>query len=447
MINTINPFTKSKIKTYNFLSFDELNSKLNYCLKTYNSWKKSDLDERKRLSLKLAKLLSEKTNILAELISTEMGKPIQESMAEIQKCAELISFYTSNFKNFLADEMIDQHAKIQFAPTGAVFGIMPWNFPFWQVFRFAFPNIIAGNTAILKHAPTTFGCGEAIESLFLEAGFPEHVFTNLMIDTHQTEQVIAHKAVQGVCVTGSTKAGSAVGALAGKHLKKSVLELGGTDAAVILKDADLVIALGNTFKARMLNAGQVCIAPKRIYIHQSQLQTAIDFCKNSLEQIVLGNPLDKATTMGPISKSDFLPVIEKQVNLLVKHGAELFCGGQIKAPFFLPTLAVVNMDNPILLKEIFGPVICLIPFEDEQEVIKNINNSEYGLGTALWTKDLKKANELSSKIETGYIAINSIVKSNAKYPFGGIKHSGYGKELGKDGFKSFLNAKTIVTSL
>ena len=446
---TYNPFSLEKLASYHFLDSNQLNKLLDHCETSYQQWKTSQITHRKQWGLKLFELLNNpQTQIhLSTLISNEMGKPIGESQAEIQKCAELVQYYTSNFEDFLKPDIIDPHASIHFHPTGAVLGIMPWNFPFWQVFRFAFANIMGGNIVLLKHAPNCFGCGQAIEDLFLQAGFPKHVFTNLIIPTSQTEAIIAHPVVQGVCVTGSPKAGSAVAALAGKHLKKTVLELGGSDAVVIFNDADLHHALEATFKSKMLNAGQVCIAPKRVFIHKSKLKTATDYFLTQMEKIRFGDPLNPKTTMGPISKAEFLPVLEKQVWALVSNGAELVIGGKSQAPFFEPTLLLVSPENPILKEEIFGPVLCVIPFEYEKDLDKHINKTNYGLGTAIWTQNKEKAAYWSQQIEVGHIAINSIVKSDVKYPFGGIKHSGYGKELGKEGFKTFLNAKTIVTSL
>ncbi|MDO6803411.1 aldehyde dehydrogenase family protein [Wenyingzhuangia sp. 1_MG-2023] len=441
---TINPYNQDKINQYSFLSNKELELELNFINHSYDQWKQTSNSNKQKLGLKLGQLLINEKEALATLVSTEMGKPIKEAIAEVEKCKTLVDYFTQNFETFLSDVTIDENTYIHYTPTGAVFGIMPWNFPLWQVFRFVFPNIMAGNVSILKHAPNTFGCGEFLQELFLEAGFPKHVFTNVIVDIAQVEQIVAHSVVQGVCVTGSAKAGSSVASLAGKYLKKSVLELGGTDACVLLNDADFETALTATFNSRMANAGQVCIAPKRIFIPHGKLNDVVDVFKTKIDELILGNPLDLKTTMGPISKAEFLPILKDQVEKAVDLGAQLLTGGNIKSPFFEPTILILNTDNEILKEEIFGPVICLIPYKDETTLLKDINNTDYGLGTAIWSRDILKAKNWAAQIETGYVSINKIVKSDVKYPFGGIKKSGYGKELGEDGFKTFLNAKTIA---
>lgn len=443
MISTINPYHQEKISNYSFLSNKELDLKLNLIQRTYKTWKNISINNRQELGKKLNTILSKEKDNLALLISSEMGKPIQESHAEVEKCILFVDYINRNFETFLEDEILDQNTYINYSPTGSVFGVMPWNFPLWQVFRYALPAIMGGNTAVLKHAPNTFGCGKIVEEIFLKAGFPKYVFSNLVIDIPQIEQVIAHPTTQGVCVTGSTIAGSAVALLAGKHLKKSVLELGGTDACILLDDADFEKALTATFNSRMTNAGQVCIAPKRIFVPANKLNNVLEFLTLKTQQLKTGNPLSPNTTMGPIAKVEFLSVLENQVNSAVKLGAQLILGGKIKAPFFEPTILVAKHDNEILKEEIFGPVICLIPYKDESLLLDMVNNTEYGLGTAIWTVDIKKAKQWATKIESGYVSINKIVKSDVKFPFGGIKKSGYGKELGEAGFKTFLNAKTV----
>ncbi len=444
MSTTINPYTKTTLNTYKLLSDFELDQTLEKSNIAYLSWKNTSLDDREILILKLKEQLKEQQPQLAELISTEMGKPLQQSFNEIDKCIELITYYAQHFKTFLTPKKIEQTATVIYQPTGAVLGIMPWNFPFWQVFRYAIPNILAGNICLLKHAPNTFGCGIAIETLFLNAGFPKHTFKNLCIDVSQVEKATQHSVTQGVCVTGSTQAGSAVAALAGKHLKPSVLELGGTDASILLEDADFTTALQHTINARLLNAGQICIAPKRIFVPKNKLDDTIALCLEKIKNVVLGNPLDPFTTMGPIAKADFIPILEQQVTQAISLGANLITGGSAKAPFYEPTLLILNADNKILEEEIFGPVICVIPYEHEDELISLVNQTKYGLGAAIWSKDTTKATAFATQIDVGYVAINQIVKSDPKYPFGGIKHSGYGKELGEQGFKTFLNAKTIT---
>lgn len=442
MIITTNPYTQKEIHQYPFLTNEELYLQLNATQKSYQHWKNVSFKEKEQLGVKLKEILLARKQELACLISTEMGKPIAQSLAEIEKTSTLIDYFTNHTADFLRNIDLDPNTYVSYHATGSVFGIMPWNFPLWQVFRYAFPNIMAGNVCLLKHAPNVMGCAIAIEQLFKDAGYPNHVFTNLAIDLPQVEQVISHSTVQGVCLTGSTKAGSAVAALAGKHLKKSVLELGGTDASILLEDADFETALTSAFESRTANSGQVCIAAKRIFIPKNKLEYAIDFFKQKIANLKQGNPLDKNTKIGPISKAEFLPVLQNQVEETIKQGATLIVGGKINEPFYETTLLVVNKENPMLKEEIFGPVICVIPYENSDSLINEVNNSDYGLGTAIWSSNIEKAKELATKIETGYVSINFKVTSDPKFPFGGIKKSGYGKELGEHGLKTFLNAKT-----
>lgn len=395
MITTINPYTQKPIKNYCFLNNDTLVNTLNQIKISYENWSNTEIDLRVKLANNFEKLLLERKESLAKLMSSEMGKPITESLGEIEKSATLLSFFSKETSHLLSSEKITNNTFVSYHPTGAVFGIMPWNFPFWQVFRYAIPNILAGNVCVLKHAPNVFGCAKAIEKLFLDAGFPKHVFTNLSIDLPQVQTVIAHPIVQGVCVTGSERAGSAVASLAGKYLKKSVLELGGTDAFAILKDADFNKALESALISRLKNGGQVCIAAKRIFIPSEKLEKAISFVSNKIKDITLGDPLNTNTKMGPIAKAEFLPKLQQQVDDCVKQGAKLIVGGKRKDPFFEPTLLIVNAENPLLKEEIFGPVICLIPFENEDDLIKNINNSDYGLGAAIWSNNINKAKKLA----------------------------------------------------
>lgn len=444
MIVSKNPYTQEALENFSFLSEKELAAELNLVADTFTSWSVSPLEDRIKLFKIFKSLLLEKKERLALLISNEMGKPLLEALAEIEKSATLVDYFVLNAPTFLTPKKQTDSTYISYHPSGAVFGIMPWNFPFWQVFRYAIPNMLAGNVCILKHAPNVFGCAKAIEQLFLDAGFPKNVFTNLTIDIPQVESVIAHKAIQGVCVTGSTRAGSSVAALAGKYLKKSILELGGTDAFAILKDADLKDALNNAFTSRLKNGGQVCIAAKRIFIPKDEINTAVTILTKKINELVLGNPLDKTTNIGPIAKDEFLPILQQQVEDFVTNGAKLIVGGKIAAPFYPPTLLVVNPENPVLQEEVFGPVLCLIPYEEENTLIDQINNTDYGLGAAVWSKDIEKATTMASLIQAGHVAINSVVVSDPKLPFGGVKNSGYGKELGEEGFKSFLNAKTVV---
>lgn len=442
MIVTTNPYTQKEIQQYSFISNHELSIQLNNTQKSYKNWKNTSFSERKTLGNKLKELLLSRKQELATLMTIEMGKPISQSLAEVEKTSTLVDYFTNNTEQFLENINLDSQTYVSYHPTGAVFGIMPWNFPLWQVFRFAFPSIMGGNVCLLKHAPNVTGCAIAIEQLFKDAGYPKDVFANLTIDIPQVEQVIAHPTVQGVCLTGSTKAGSSVAELAGKHLKKSVLELGGTDASIILEDADFETALTSAFNSRTANSGQVCIAAKRIFVPKEKLNEVIDFFKQKITNLKHGDPLKEDTLIGPISKAEFLPILQEQVEKTIEQGAELIVGGKINTPFYETTLLIVNKDNPMLKEEIFGPVICVIPYNNINTLIDDVNNSDYGLGTAIWSTNIEKAKKIATQIEAGYVSINFKVTSDPKFPFGGIKKSGYGKELGEHGLKTFLNAKT-----
>ncbi|NJB82827.1 aldehyde dehydrogenase family protein [Wenyingzhuangia aestuarii] len=442
MITTINPYTQKEIHQYDYLTDHELNLKLNAAQESYNNWKKFSFKDKEELGKKLKELLLKRKQEFATLISTEMGKPITQALAEIEKTSTLVEYFTNQSAAFLENRSLNENTYISYHSTGAVFGIMPWNFPFWQVFRYVFPNIMAGNVCLLKHASNVTGAAIAIEKLFTDAGYPEAVFNTLIIETSQVEQIVAHPIVQGVCLTGSAKAGSSVAALAGKHLKKSVLELGGTDASLILEDADFDTALTSAFESRTANSGQVCIAAKRIFVPKNKLEYTLEFFKEKIARLTPGDPLNKNTKIGPISKADFLPTLQNQVDETIKNGAELIVGGKINKPFYETTLLVVNKENPMLKEEIFGPVICVIPYDNLETTIDDVNNSDYGLGTAIWSTDIKKAQKIAAQVQAGYVSINFKVTSDPKFPFGGVKKSGYGKELGEHGLKTFLNAKT-----
>lgn len=447
---SINPYTGKLLNNYHEHSTEDCNAIIE---QTYNSWKKyknSNFSERALLMYKAANILIENKDYYAELITSEMGKVIRESVAEIEKCAWVCRYYAENAEDFLAQEEVNSDAKksiIAFEPLGIVLAIMPWNFPFWQVFRFAAPALMAGNAALLKHASNVTGCSYAIEEIFLKAGFPENIFRILAVPGNKTEDVIKHPLVRAITLTGSENAGSSASAQAGKYLKKSVLELGGSDPFIVLKDADIDKAANTAVNARMLNAGQSCIAAKRFIVAEEIYDTFIEKVTKRIQNLKSGDPANQATDIGPLAKKPFAEDIIKQVKNSLKMGAKLICG-DLNVPenscFFMPALLVdVSEDMPVFKEETFGPVLSVIRFSNEQEAIRIANNTSFGLGASIWTENRDKAHKIAREIDSGSVFINEMVKSDPRLPFGGIKNSGYGRELSKYGIREFVNIKTI----
>ncbi len=449
IFTTHNPYTGKTLEHYTALDKKAVDESILAVEASFRKWSTRSITERSKPMFVLAGLLRKKKLLLAELITLEMGKPMEESKAEIEKCAWLCDYYAAHAGDMLAQESIKTDAKesyLEFEPMGIIYAIMPWNFPFWQVLRAAVPTIMAGNAMVLKHAPNVIACAEAIEKLFIEAGFPQQLMLNLVIDHNTSDYLISKKEIRGVTLTGSLKAGQAVAMQAAKHIKKVVLELGGSDPFIVLKDADLDRACSVGVQSRMLNAGQVCIAAKRFIVVEAIYDDFVEQHKKYLENISLGDPMDPATQMGPLARPDLRASIEKQVDESIQMGARLICGGkeQAKPPFFSPTLLTdVSKGMPVYDEETFGPVSVVIKARDEQEAIQIANDSPFGLGCSIWTDDLPMARQLASQVESGAVFINGMTKSDPRLPFGGIKESGYGRELGSYGIKEFLNIKTI----
>ncbi|WP_262901454.1 NAD-dependent succinate-semialdehyde dehydrogenase [Candidatus Sulfidibacterium hydrothermale] len=450
MFQSINPYTGAVIFEHQEHSAKDVENLINQTHHTFSQWKNFSFSQRGDLFRKLAELLRKGKETFAVLITSEMGKIISESRAEIEKCAWLCDHYAEHAEAMLKPEIFKTDAGksyLRFDPTGIVYGIMPWNFPFWQAFRAAVPTMMAGNTFILKHAPNVIGCAKAIEQLFLEAGFPENAFTNLIIPVELSEKVIAHPYVEGVTLTGSQRAGSIVAAQAGKYLKKSVLELGGSDPYIVLKDAEFNVSCKTGVCSRFLNAGQVCISAKRFIVEEPVLEEFMEEQKRLLESMVLGDPMKEETEMGPMARPDLLENIENQVNRSVEMGAKILCGGKRRddhSLFYEPTLiANVRKGMPVFDEETFGPVSVIIPAKDPQDAVRLANDTPYGLGASLWTKDLELAERLAARIEAGAVFINGMTKSDPRLPFGGTKRSGYGRELAYPGIREFVNQKTV----
>lgn len=418
--------------------------------KDWQQWKKTPFAHRKELMLQAASVLREKKDDFAKTISLEMGKPIVESIAEVEKSAWVCEYYASKAEDILADEIISSDASksyVSFHPIGVVLAVMPWNFPFWQVFRFAAPALMAGNAAVLKHASNVQACAENIEKVFRLAGFPENLFRNLIVKSNQVEEIIKNPLIKASTLTGSEFAGSEVAMTSGKEIKKTVLELGGADAFIVLKDANLEKAAKTAVQSRMLNNGQSCIAAKRFIIDKSIFDEFIRLINNYIDTLKIGNPLEKDVNVGPLARADLREELHAQVEKSIGQGAVLIRGGKfIKGEgfFYEPTI-ICNLKPGMTLysEESFGPVFSVFPFENEEEAILIANDSEFGLGGSLWTEDLIKGEKLARQIESGGVFINGMTKSDPRLPFGGIKKSGYGRELSHYGIKEFVNIKTI----
>jgi succinate-semialdehyde dehydrogenase/glutarate-semialdehyde dehydrogenase len=452
MIKSINPTTGKTVKTYQTHSEKGVEKIINSVDKTWHHWRFASFAERAPAMQNLSSLLRSKKDELALLMAIEMGKVIKEGISEIEKCAWVCEYYVQNAENFLENEFIKTEASqsfVSYQPLGTILAIMPWNFPFWQVFRFLAPTLMAGNTAVLKHASNVPGCAMAIEDLVREAGFPENVFRTLLIGSNLVENVIKHNAIKAVSLTGSAPAGKSVAAIAGSVLKKCVLELGGNDPYVILEDADLETATKICASSRLLNAGQSCIAAKRFIVVDEVYAHFLEHFTHEMNAAHFGDPCESEITMGPLARIDLRDELHLQVEDSVKKGAEVVLGGEIpnrKGAFYPPTiLENVKPGMPAYDEELFGPVASVIRVKDEKEAIKIANDTSFGLGAAIFTKDIKRGEKIAeSQLNAGCCFVNDFVKSDPRLPFGGIGESGYGRELSTQGIKEFMNVKTVV---
>jgi len=450
MFESINPATEQVLARYAIMSAEALTVALEEARTTAMVWSRVEVELRAAMLERVAVLLDAKREEFAQLITAEVGKPIAEARAELDKCALLCRYYAEHAVGFLADQRIQSgthESVLSYQPLGTVLGIMPWNFPFWQVFRFAVPVMTAGNVALLKHAPNTCGCALAIEALFLEAGYPQGVLRALLIEINQVKSVIEHDAVQGVALTGSDKAGAAVAALAGRAIKKTVLELGGSDPYLICEDADLDLAAKKCVQSRLNNCGQTCISAKRLLVHRSVLEAFTEKVLNEITQRRQGDPVVEANDLGPMARADLLVNLQRQVDASVAAGARLLLGGETPQDvglFYPPSvLTDVCPGMPAFDEEVFGPVVTLIPVADDAEALVLANQSAYGLGAAVFTQDVERAKRLAHQLECGVCFINDFVKSDPRLPFGGIKRSGYGREMSAIGIREFVNVKTV----
>ena len=425
-----------------------MNSTLEIAKTTQKTWQEISISERVTYLQNLQTILLKNKETYARLITTEMHKPITQAIAEVEKCALLCDYYLENAVPFLEPRKIkteNTESYVSYEPLGVILGVMPWNFPFWQVFRFAIPTLTAGNTVVVKHASNVPKCATIIQTIFEEAGFPKGCYQNLPIPSSKVAEVIANPIIKAVSLTGSEQAGIAVASEAGKHLKKCVLELGGNNAFIILEDANLEKAVGIAVNARMQNAGQSCIAAKRFLVHESIHDAFVSQLKAAVEKLKSGDPLNNDTQIGSLARVDLAEELEIQVGKSIEMGAKLLLGGNRNEAFFEPTiLSQVTPEMPVFKEETFGPVAAITSFKTVDEAISLSNQSDFGLGVSIFTRNIDSIKTKISAFNEGAVFINEMVKSDPRLPFGGIKKSGYGRELAEDGIKEFVNVKTVV---
>ncbi len=447
---TINPATEEVIAEHELMPKEEVLDAAKKSHAAFFQWKSFDVSERSPYFKNLAQTLRENKEIYSELMTLEMGKPIKQSLAEVEKCAWTAEFYAENAGKWLEDEAVQVDGKnhfVSFEPLGTILSIMPWNFPFWQALRFATPTLIAGNVSILKHSNHVPQCALAIEDAFIKAGFPENVFKTVITDHEITGDLIKSDLIHGVSLTGSTSAGSRIAELAGKNLKKVVLELGGSDPFIVLDDADAEFAAKNAVTGRNINTGQSCIAAKRFIVAKNIADKFSRIFAEEAGKLIVGDPMDMKTDVGPLVNKDGLNIIEAQVHDAVSNGARVLAGGkrlERKGYFYMPTvLSDIKMSMKVVTEEVFGPVAPIIIVNNEEDAIKIANNTEFGLGASIWTANEERGLKIAKKIEAGDVFINSIVKSDPRMPFGGVKKSGIGRELSKYGLREFVNIKGV----
>jgi succinate-semialdehyde dehydrogenase/glutarate-semialdehyde dehydrogenase len=449
-IASVNPATGQKIKTYDEMTPDQVSAAVAQAHEAWKIWRKTSFADRGRLMKRAGEILRQRKDEFARLMAIEMGKPLKQGVAETEKCAWACDYYADHAEAHLAPEMIKTDASksyVAFEPLGVVLAVMPWNFPLWQVFRFAAPALMAGNAAVLKHASNVPGCALVIEEVFNQAGFPKDVFRTLLIGSSQVKAVIEHPLVRAVTLTGSTPAGKAVAAQAGAVVKKAVLELGGSDPYIILEDADLDLAVQTCVASRLINSGQSCVNAKRFVVVEPQLAAFTERFVAAMKTKKIGDPLADGTDVGPQARFDLRDDLHKQVVESVRKGAKLLLGGEIPpgtGAYYPPTvLAEVRPGMPAYDEELFGPVAAIVKAADERDAVRIANDSIFGLGAAVFTKDMARGERLTRDLEAGCTFVNGLVASDPRLPFGGIKESGYGRELGSYGIKEFVNTKTV----
>lgn len=452
MIVSINPYTAREIARFDEHTPAQIDANLNDAVKAQYQWRKTPIEERAELLHSIARLLRAGKAKYARVITEEMGKPIAEAEAEIEKCALNCDFYAVHGPKFLADEIVPSNAsdsRIVFDPLGVVLAIMPWNYPFWQYFRFAAPAFVAGNASILKHANNVSQCAKIIEEIVNQAGAPNGLHHSLFIQSSEVAKLIADDRIAAVTLTGSTQVGAIVAAQAGKALKKQVLELGGSDPFIVLADADIEAAAATAVKARFINVGQSCVNAKRFIVEESIADAFVQaFCDN-VAKLKIGDPMAADTNIGPMARADLRKTLHDQVERSIKAGAEVKAGGKfVDGPGFTYEPTILDHVKPGMAafgEETFGPVAAIIRVKNEEDALTLANNTEFGLGASIWTRDVAKAANYARRIDSGAVFINGMVASDPRLPFGGIKRSGYGRELGLYGIREFVNMKTVWT--
>ncbi|WP_238784741.1 aldehyde dehydrogenase family protein [Blattabacterium cuenoti] len=449
MYQTFNPVNNKILKTYSFLSDEEINKKLSIANSAYNKWKNYSFEYRIKCLIQLSHNLYKTIDILSYYITQEMGKPITQSRLEIKKSISLCKYYYNIDISIFLKNISTSYKKsyVIYEPIGPILGITPWNYPIWQPIRSAIPNLLLGNVIFIKPAINTTECSIFLEKIFLESGFPKGVFQILLVDNNKIEHIIKNDIIQGVTFTGSYYTGKIIGSLSGKYIKKSILELGGNDSFIVMRDVDEKIEkiAKLATKSRLNNTGQACISAKRFIVDESIIDDFIHIVIKEMKKYCKGDLYDDSTKIGYLSRSDLSEKLNQQYFDIISNGGEVCLEIEREENFFSPSLLKIKHDNLLVNKEeIFGPIGLIISFSKEEEIPFIVNNTIYGLGSSIWTKDLEKAEKLSKKIETGMIFINEIVKSDPRFPFGGIKKSGYGRELSDLSIMEFTNCKVVV---
>lgn len=445
-MKSINPYTNELLFEHHEDSAEKIHQVIEKSHQAFLSWRKTGFEERAKKIMKVAQFIEKEKNEFAKIMTLEMGKPISQSIAEIEKCAWVCEYYAENAEKFLEPKSIETDAQksyIRYDALGVILGIMPWNYPFWQVFRFAIPTLMAGNTVLLKHASNVMQSSKNIAKAFEYAGLGE-IFQALIISSEKIEKIIKNPRIKGVSLTGSKPAGSAIAKIAGEEIKPSLLELGGSNALVVFEDCNWDSTLETIVNARFQNTGQSCIAGKRLLIEESIFDSFLKALKIKIENLKSGDPLSSETYIGTLAREDLAEDLEKQMKKSVEMGAEILIGGKRNAAYFEPTLLTnVTTEMPVFQEETFGPLLIAVPFKNENEAIDLVNASDFGLGCSLFTQNLERAEQMISELNEGAVFINELVKSDPRLPFGGVGISGYGRELSKDGILSFVNKKTV----
>ncbi len=449
-MESLNPATGEVLETIDGDDEGTVDEKLQQAHETYEEWHERPIEERQRLISNAGDVLRDNKQKYAELMTKEMGKPIDSAVAEVEKCAWVCDYYAEHAAEHLQDEHIgtepDVESYVSYEPLGAVLAVMPWNFPFWQVFRFAAPNLTAGNVGLLKHASNVPQCALAIQEVFEKAGYPEGAFTTLLVGSDKMEHVIEDDRIAAVTLTGSEPAGRSVAETAGKNLKKTVLELGGSDPFVVLSEADIEDAAKTGAQARCINAGQSCIAAKRFVVVDDVYDEFMERFTEEMESMTIGDPMDEDTDIGPQAREDLMEDLHEQVEESVDAGANLKLGGEPldrEGPYYPPSILTDVPDgSPAADEELFGPVAAVFRVSDTEEAIERANDTKFGLGASIWTQDKAQAKRVVPEIDAGMVFVNELVKSDPRVPFGGVKDSGYGRELSRHGIREFVNEKT-----